>query len=210
MTDREKEAWRKLLGISEDDTTDEEESVMREEIEDWDWKKELDECKQNGWNPYYYAKNWKHWESRIRASYMKKMKIQLEISKKWIQQWLIYYQENDEDQYYNSWIEDFWNGKEPDDVEKEYCYMCRVYDKAVQAGLIELYEYPYSKEEFLNRWNWIKEESYNPDSDLCVYAGRKNIPGKFYESLQDFFMPANPVESDWWKLIEQVLEDLNH
>ena len=116
------------------------------------------------------------------------MKIQLEISKKWIQQWLLYYQENDEDQFYNSWIEDFWTGKEPNDVEKEYFYMCRTYDKAVQAGLIELYEYPYSKEEFLNRWNWIKENSYDPDS----------------------FMPTNPIESDWWKLIEQVLEDLNH
>ena len=177
------------------------------EMCDWDWKKELEECMQNGWNPYYYAANWQHWQSRMIALYMQRAKREIESSKEWILQWLKYYQEKDEDKFYYSWIENFWNGEEPDEEEKEYCYMCRAYDKALQDGLIELYEYPYFKEEFLNKWNMIEKNSYNPDDDLCVYVGRKNIDGKFYECFQDFFMPDTPRESDWWKLMNQILDD---
>ena len=194
-----------------------------------DFENELQECIVHKWNPYYHAANWNHLKSRIAGQYASLpgslacgdyKRIQAEIDKvisdikPVVEKWLAYYNNYNKDGFYDSWIETFWTEERPDAKTEEYYYMHRMYEKCLMNGLIEIYDYQYAsdeeKEAFLQKWNLKYDVPYSEKEEISLYIGQKGKLGKFYEGISDFFdSQASPKESDWWKLVCQLIKENN-
>lgn len=187
------------------------------------YKKELQDCIANGFNPLCHAANWDHLKSRIISDFGDDQNVgceqlQSEIvrmlcdMKCIVEKWLEYYKQHNVDGCYDSWLERFWIEEKPDTETEEKYYMMRMYEKFVQEGIIEIYYYidtPYSeiKQKFLNKWYQKYNRSYEKEEDEYLYIGRKGIPGDFYFGYGDFYEPIDsPRKSAWWKLVSHVLE----
>lgn len=194
-----------------------------------DFEQELKECILHKWNPYYHVVNWNHLKLRITGQYTSLpgslacgdyKRIQAEIDKvisdikPVVEKWLAYYSNHNKDGFYDSWIHTFWTGEKPDAEIEVFCYMHRMFEKCLMNGLIEIYDYQYAsdeeKESFLQKWNLKYNEPYSENEERRLYVGKKGKLGEFYEGISDFFEPkASPKESDWWKLVSQVLRENN-
>lgn len=192
-----------------------------------DFENELQDCIAHEWNPCYHAANWNHLKARIAGQYAylpdslkgeKHERIQTEIDKvileiqPKVENWLAYYNKYNKDGFYDSWIEIFWTEEKPDAETEEYYYMNRMYEKYLESGIIEIYDYRYSsdeeKEAFLQKWNLEYGVPYSENEEMSLYIGQKGKQGKFYECLIDFYMPQDsPKESDWWKLVSQIIKE---
>lgn len=192
-----------------------------------DYETELRDCIAYEFNPCWYAANWNHLKARIAGSFVNlpdslkcenNERIQTEIDKvisdmqPKVENWLAYYKKHNKDGFYNAWIEIFWTEEKPDAETEEYYYMNRMYEKFLRDGIIEYYDYQYSSEEgkeaFLQKWNLEYGVSYSENEEISLYIGQRGKLGKFYECLVDFYMPQDsPRESDWWKLVSQIIEE---
>ena len=183
---------------------------------------ELNDCILYGWNPCYHAANWKHLCARMISqcvldlkndSFENKQKEMIQVlsgMKPKVEKWLLYYKSHSDDGFYDAWIEKFWLDDIPDKETENYYFMHRMYEKYLSANTIEIYDYSYSadKDVFLEKWNLKYNIPYQENDEKTLYIGQKGKLGNFYEGISDFFEPqTSPEESDWWKLVSQVIKD---
>lgn len=190
------------------------------------FKKELQDCIANNFNPCCHVASWNHFKDRIIRDFERRLRvsggncqqqIQVQVDnmlgeiKITVEQWQEYYKQHNEDGCYDSWLERFWIEEKPDEETEERYYMARMYEKFVKEGIIEIYYYTDSSNEidqkFLNKWYQKYNCPYTEEEDEYLYIGQKEMLGNFYFGYGDFYEPIDsPRKSAWWNLVSHVLE----